>query len=132
MTQLSKAALLTLYNDLSTGQFKDAQAIPISRLRQYVEDMIDSVSWFDEAGLPESQYRGDWNDFETDGFPTDVDAVGSGDDGELRGGDQWLLKFTDPDTPIEIDSVEYGHNYIIQYAGTGMWNSWPANQGSAS
>lgn len=50
MTTLSKTAIVALYNDLTTGQFKDAQAIPIDRLRDFVQDITDSALFEENVG----------------------------------------------------------------------------------
>lgn len=45
MSALSRIAIKALYNDLSSGRFRDAQAMPISRLRAFVNDIVDSASF---------------------------------------------------------------------------------------
>lgn len=63
----------------------------------------------------------DYEDFETDGFPTSP-----GD------GQEYLLIFNDEDAEVDIAGVKYYHHTIIKYHGSGNWLSWPANFGADS
>jgi hypothetical protein len=44
----------------------------------------------------------------------------------------YRLVFSDPDAPIDVDGVQYTHNTIIIYHGSGNWISWSANFGASS
>ncbi len=80
------------------------------------------------GGSGNPQFLGNWTELESDDFPTQ----GSGDGNTLREGDSWRLVFAVPGTPKIIDNVVYENGNIIQYAGSGRWNSWPSNNGATS
>jgi len=50
MSELPKLGISVKYNDSGSGLFKDAQSIPISYVREYVTDMLDSIALFEDLG----------------------------------------------------------------------------------
>lgn len=81
----------------------------------------------DSGSSSEPANRGNWTSLESSTFPS---TGGSGSGGALRVGDHWRLVFTNTAATVTINGIPYNHNFIIEYAGSGYWISYPINYGN--